>query len=252
MKLKRQIIFTLGFMLMIFPSLAQEENIHKTKIIPKEKSEEVNLIKIYKESIESISNISIGGNLQRYNIIFPKYEPINLLQNRYDMNNITTYIKNTFHLDYNRGRSLYFSKKQFVYLEKESKNYQSLSSYISAYGALGWKINDNLSIKGGILAIKQFSGTSPSATDRSGVKFILDYKLNENANFNLWGQYLTKDNSNNSKSSNLTLMPQTGVGASATIKIGEKSKIGVATQYQEVNQFNKGNYQTKGKLQLNF
>lgn len=48
------------------------------------------------------------------------------------------------------------------------------------------------------------------------------------------------------------LLPQTGVGASATVHLGGGSQFGVGAEYQYDKQKEKWNYNSGGKLKLNF
>ena len=109
-----------------------------------------------------------------------------------------------------------------------------MSSYISMYGALEWRINEQISVRGGLLAVKQFSGIKSFGTECSGIQFNLNYRLDEKAKFNVWGLYLSKYDSNNPKFSDF-FMPQTSTEASATLKISKNAEIGVTTQYQIIN-----------------
>lgn len=142
-----------------------------------------------------------------------------------------------------------FYKKMFFYLEGEQKRYLNLASYNLAYMALGWRFNSKLNVTGGLLAIKQFSNHLPYGTDRSGVRFNLNYSITNQLDFNMWGQYIT-GSSINSPTDNL--LPQTGTGASMVLNLGGGSQFGVGAEYQRDVKKEKWNYNAGGKLKLNF
>lgn len=240
MRLHQETLLFFGFMLMVLPSLAQENSGYKN-------------ITIQNESFKS------GYTLKGYDNIIKLDEKISIIDNTISPSKIE-FIKTPISgniqtesalYNYNRSGNLPLSKSLFIHLDRDKRIYQGLASYVSIEGALGWRINDHISITGGLLAIKQFSGIRPYATGRSGVRFTLNYKVNERASLNIWSQYITSYNSTEPKFSDM-LMPQTSTGASATLKIGENSQIGITTQYQEINPSVKVNYESQGTFQLKF
>ena len=151
--------------------------------------------------------------------------------------------------DYTNNAIFPVYKRMFLFLEGEKCTYQNFAGYTSMQGALGLKLNNHFSITGGLLAIKQFSVLSPYGFDRSGVKFILNYNLNDKTNFSIWNQYITTGDNKVPDNSNL-FMPQTGSGAAAAFKFGKNSQIGVSTQYQFDDQQKKWSQESKAKVQL--
>lgn len=155
----------------------------------------------------------------------------------------------SFFSDYSRNDIFAISKHTFIFLEGEKYTYQNLGSYISAFGAVGLKINSKLSIMGGLLALKQFTGMHSS--DRSGTRFLFRYQLNDRVNFDIWGQYLT-DVLNDASRSSYRLLPKTEAGAAATMKIGNNSQVGVTTRYQYDPYKEKWNSESSGNVKINF
>ena len=155
----------------------------------------------------------------------------------------------SFFSDYSRNDIFAISKHTFIFLEGEKYTYQNLGSYISAFGAVGLKINSKLSIMGGLLALKQFTGMHSS--DRSGTRFLFRYQLNDRVNFDILGQYLT-DVLNDASRSSYRLLPKTEAGAAATMKIGNNSQVGVTTRYQYDPYKEKWNSESSGNVKINF
>lgn len=151
--------------------------------------------------------------------------------------------------DYSRNDIFAISKHTFIFLEGEKYTYQNLGSYISVFGAVGLKINSKLSIMGGLLALKQFTGMHSS--DRSGTRFLFRYQLSDRVNFDIWGQYLT-DVLNDASRSSYRLLPKTEAGAAATMKIGNNSQVGVTTRYQYDPYKEKWNSESSGNVKINF
>lgn len=256
MRLYQEILLIFAFVLMVLPSLAQEYNEYKNITIPKEsfKSDytfqrDNNIIE-FNKSISIIDNTRLTIEANSIKTFFLNQSQIPYTLSDYNRYNPSNYNRSNFS-DYSISGNLPISKSLFVHLERDKRTYHGLSSYTSIHGAFGLRINDRISITGGLLVIKQSSAMNSYTTDRFGVRFNLNYKMNDKINFNLWGQSLTKDNSNSSKQYDL-MMPKTSTGVSAILKIGENSQIGVTTQYQEVNPIVKGSYESKGKFQLKF
>ena len=150
---------------------------------------------------------------------------------------------------YNKDGTYPIHKNLFILLAAEREAYLNLASYNLAHAALGWQINKNISLTGGLLAIKQFTNNSPFATDRSGAKFSFNYSINGNAKLNIWGQYLS--DSHQSSHTDFSL-PQTGTGGSATLNLGGGSRVGIEAEYQYDKLNKQWNYQSEGKVSLNF
>ncbi len=235
MKASRKILLIFGFTLIVISSLAQEITTYKNIETNHNLSSSHSLIG-YEEAIELNKYFSIINNSTKVIELEPikKYSsaPIQMPYTLTDGN-------------------LHLSNRTFIYLESDRYSNLGLSSYISTHVALGWRVNDRMDITGGVLAIKEFSVARGYTTNRSGVKFNLRYRVNEDASINIWRQYISKDDLNTAKYYNM-VTPKTNSGVSVTIKISENSQIGVSTQYQEVNLLNSGNYESKGKFQLKF
>lgn len=142
-----------------------------------------------------------------------------------------------------------FYKKMFFYLEGGQECYLHLASYHFVYMALGWRLNGQLDITGGMLAVKEFTSQFSYGADRSGTRFTLRYRMTEGLDFNVWGQCLA-----GSSISSLSgyRFPQTGTGASMTLNFGGGSQVGVGTEYQYDERKEKWGCQSGGKLKLNF
>ena len=140
-------------------------------------------------------------------------------------------------------------KKMFFYLENEQKQYLNLASYNLVYFALGLQHNNKLDLTGGLLVVKQFTNRSPYAVGRSGARFNLNYSITNQLDFNIWGQYLT-DSFLNSPAD--VMLPQTGTGASMVLNLGGGSQFGINAEYQYDDKKKKWNYNSGGKLKLNF
>jgi len=243
MKLMR-LLSLLGFFLITLQLLAQTEDPQKTLNIRKKSSESIPTQNYNKEN----SNYKIGAD----KIGLEKMEKpkIPITKDSIQINfNVQPTVQLALPPDYINNAIFPIYKRMFLFLEGEKCTYQNFAGYTSMQGALGLKLNNHFSITGGLLAIKQFSVLLPYGFDRSGVKFILNYNLNDKANFSIWNQYITDGDNKVANNSNL-LMPQTGSGASAAFKIGKNSQIGVSTQYQFDDQQKKWNQESKAKVQL--
>jgi len=236
-----RILSFLGFLLMTLSLLAQTEHTNKT-------------LKIHKESISVLNYSKENSN---YKIDTDKIDiakinrlkiPITKDSIQFDFNDQPT-AQPLALPDYTKNAIFPIYKRLFLFLESEKYNYQNFAGYTSMQGALGLRLNNHFSITGGLLAIKQFSGLVPYGFDRSGVKFILNYNLNDKANFSIWNQYITDGDNKVANNSNL-FMPQTGSGAAAAFKIGKNSQIGVSTQYQFDDQQKKWSQESNAKVQL--
>ena len=242
MKLMR-ILSLLGFLLITLPLLAQTEDTNKT-------------LKIREKSQESIPTLNYNKENSNYKmdaekIGFEKMEKPKISITK-DSIQINFNEQPTVQLalpDFINNAIFPIYKRLFLFLEGEKCTYLNFAGYTSMQGALGLKLNNHFSITGGLLAIKQFSVLLPYGFDRSGVKFILNYNLNDKANFSIWNQYITDGDDKVANNSNL-FMPQTGSGAAAAFKIGKNSQIGVSTQYQFDDQQKKWSQESKAKVQL--
>jgi len=242
MKLMRTLSL-LGFLLITLPSLAQTEDTNKTLKSPEKSPESIPALNYNKEN----SNYKMDAD----KIGFEKMEKPKIPINK-DSIQINFNVQPTVQLDlpdYINNAIFPIYKSLFLFLEGEKCTYHNFACYTSMQGALGLKLNNHFSITGGLLAIKQFSVLLPYGLDRSGVKFILNYNLNDKVNFSIWNQYITEGDYKVYNYSNL-FMPQTGSEAAATLKIGKNSQIGVSTQYQFDDQQKKWNQESKAKVQL--
>lgn len=242
MKLMR-ILSLLGFWLITLPLLAQTEDTNKT-------------LKIREKSPESIPTLNYSKENSNYKmdaekIGFEKMEKpkIPITKDSIQINFNEQPTVQLALLDYINNAIFPIYKHLFLFLEGEKCTYLNFAGYTSMQGALGLKLNNHFSITGGLLAIKQFSALLPYGFDRSGVKLILNYNLNDKANFSIWNQYITDGDNKVANNSNL-FMPQTGSGAAAAFKIGKNSQIGVSTQYQFDDQQKKWSQESKAKVQL--
>ena len=242
MKLMR-ILSLFGFILMALPLLAQTEDTNNT-IKPRKKSS---------DNIQTLNYNNANSNykMDADKIAFEKMEKPQL-SNPKDSIQLNFNEQSTVQPvlpDYINNATFPVYKHLFLFLEGERCTYLNFAGYTSMQGALGLKLNNHFSITGGLLAIKQFSALLPYGLDRSGVKFILNYNLNDKANFSIWNQYITDGDNKVANNSNL-FMPQTGSGAAAAFKIGRNSQIGISTQYQFDDQQKKWNQESKAKVQL--
>ena len=243
MKLMR-ILSLLGFLLITLPLLAQTDDTNKTLKIREKIPESIPALNYNKEN----SNYKMDAD----KIGFEKMEKpkIPITKDSIQINfNVQPTVQLDLPQDYINNAIFPIYKHLFLFLEGEKCTYQNFAGYTSMQGALGLKLNKHFSITGGLLAIKQFSVLLPYGFDRSGVKFILNYNLNDKANFSIWNQYITDGDNKVANNSNL-FMPQTGSGAAAAFKIGRNSQIGVSTQYQFDDQQKKWSQESNAKVQL--
>ena len=244
MKLIR-ILSLFAFLLLTLPLLAQTEPANKT-------------LKIRKESLGSIPTLNNNKENSSYKMDAAKMDTDKINKSRIIISkdsfvqinfNGQTSVQLSTLPDYIHNSTFPINKRLFLFLEGEKCTYLNFAGYTLLQGAFGVKLNSHFSITGGLLAIKQFSGLLPYGIDRSGMKVILNYNLNDKANFSIWNQYITDCDSKAADNSNL-FMSQTGSGATATLKIGKNSQIGLSTQYQFDDQQKKWSQESKAKVQL--
>lgn len=240
MQLKEALLI-FGLLLPALPLQAQSEHTLTEVNIYDKLPESSRLLIPSKEQIKigaeySVSESSFMDPVSDYSGYYPL--PVQMRPNTF-----------SFFSDYSRNDIFAISKHTFIFLEGEKYTYQNLGSYISAFGAVGLKINSKLSIMGGLLALKQFTGMHSS--DRSGTRFLFRYQLNDRVNFDIWGQYLT-DVLNDASRSSYRLLPKTEAGAAATMKIGNNSQVGVTTRYQYDPYKEKWNSESSGNVKINF
>ena len=244
MKLMRMLSLP-GFLLMSLPLLAQTEPANKTPKILNERVGSIPALNYNKENSSYKMDADIIDinqiNKPRVTISKDSFVQINF--------NGQTSVQLSTLPDYIHNSTFPINKRLFLFLEGEKCTYLNFAGYTLLQGAFGVKLNSHFSITGGLLAIKQFSALLPYGLDRSGVKFILNYNLNDKANFSIWNQYITDGDNKVANNSNL-FMPQTGSGAAAAFKIGRNSQIGISTQYQFDDQQKKWNQESKAKVQL--
>lgn len=232
--MKRITVLMIGSIFIAMQAIAQTEN-KKELIIKDKRLENIDLINKLIQSI-GIENKALPID----------HPALSSSLDSTTMSNVNHKLNLT---DYNRNGIFPLYKRLFVFLEGEQKSYLNLASYNLAHAALGWEINNRLSLRGGLLAVKQFTNNSLHGIDRSGAKFNINYFATDRLEFTIWGQYLT----DNYQISNVGyLLPQTSLGASATIHLGGGSQFGVGAEYQYDKQKEKWDFQSGGKLLLNF
>lgn len=233
--MKRKILLTIGCAVVAFQVMAQTEN--KKKILSKEKKQTT----INQEFINTpIQPIGIDTKMMLPDHKEPKTS-FDTTTHRLRLNLPPVY--------YGNHAVFPFYKRMFFYLEGDQKQYLNLASYNMAYMALGWRFNSKLNVTGGLLAIKQFSNHLPYGTDRSGVRFNLNYAITNQLDFNMWGQYITGSSINSPVD---VMLLQTGTGASMVLNLGGGSQFGVGAEYQRDDRKEKWNYNAGGKLKLKF
>lgn len=232
--MKRITVMIIGSMFIAIQAIAQTEN--EKKLITKDKQlENIDFINKPLQSI-GLENKVLPID---HPALSPSLDSITMSNVNYKLN----------FMNYSQNGIFPLYKQLFVFLEGERKSYLNLASYNLAHAALGWQINNRLSLRGGLLAVKQFTNNTLHGTDRSGAKFNINYFALEWLEFNIWGQYLTNSYQNSQID---FLLPQTSGGASATVHLGGGSQFGVGTEYQYDKQKEKWNYNSGGKLKLNF
>jgi len=242
MKLIR-ILSLLGFLLTSLPLLAQTEYTNKTYQISKKSPESIPALNYNQENSSYKMDADTIGfeKMEKPQITIAKDSiPVNFNEQA------TVQLTSS---DYLHNATFAIYKGLFLFLEGEKCTYPYFAGYTSMQGALGLRINQHFSITGGLLTIKQFSELLPFGFDRSGLKFILNYNLNDKTNFSIWNQYITDSDNKGANNSNL-FMPQTGSGAAAAFKIGKSSQLGISTQYQFDDQQKKWSQESKANIQL--
>lgn len=237
----KEALFILGLLLPALPLQAQSEHT-LTEVDTYDKAPESSGLLIpSKEQIKigaeySVSESSLMDLVSDYSGYYPL--PVQMPPNTI-----------SFFSDYSRNDIFAISKHTFIFLEGEKYTYQNLGSYILAFGAVGLRINNKLSIMGGLLALKQLTGIH--SLDRSGTRFLFRYQLSDRVNFDIWGQYLT-DVLKDASCFSYRLLPKTEAGAAATMKIGNNSQVGVTTWYQYDPYKEKWNSESSGNVKINF
>lgn len=115
--------------------------------------------------------------------------------------------------------------------------------------AMGYRVGRKLNLSGGVLAIKQFTNHESYGIDRTGLRLNLSYSITKELDFNIWGQYIT---SSPIRTPSDFLLPQTGTGASVMLDLGGGSQLGIGAAYQYDDKKERWDYQSGGKLKLNF
>lgn len=233
--MKREIALIFGSLFMIMQVMAQTQTEQKLIINDKQQMD-------YRE-LKMNPTQNIGVEQQTLPINQPASRP------SLDAGMMSRIKYNPTLFNYNKDGTYPIHKNLFILLAVERKAYLNLVSYRLAHAALGWQINENIALTGGLLAIKQFTNNSPFGTDRSGAKFSFNYSINGNVKLNIWGQYLSDSHQNSYTDFSL---PQTGTGGSATLNLGGGSRVGVETEYQYDKLNKQWNYQSEGKVSLNF
>lgn len=145
--------------------------------------------------------------------------------------------------------TLSLGKRLFFQLEAEHEQYPNLASFHAAYMAMGYRVGRKLNLSGGVLAIKQFTNHESYGIDRTGLRLNLSYSITKELDFNIWGQYIT---SSPIRTPSDFLLPQTGTGASVMLDLGGGSQLGIGAAYQYDDKKERWDYQSGGKLKLNF
>lgn len=153
------------------------------------------------------------------------------------------------HQYYGNNAILPFTNKIYFYLESDNKRYINLTNYNLAYLAIGSQLNSNLSLTGGLIAMRQYMNASRQGSDRSGVRLNLNYAITTQLAFKIWGEYIT-GSSIDSPLDNL--LPQTGIGSSLILNLGGGSQLDIGAEYRKDENKEKWNYNAGGKLKLNF
>lgn len=233
--MKRKMIFLIGCVLLTVQSIAQTENFQKD--LPKERKQ------------SAINKELRNNSLQPIGVDTMLFSP--KLKGAKSAIDTTIVSKLNIQLPPHYGNKVIFPfhKKMFFYLENEQKQYLNLASYNLIYSALGFRCNNKLDLTGGLLIMKQFTNRSPHAIGRSGTRFNLNYSITNQLDFNIWGQYLTGSIFNSPTDA---MLPQTGAGASMVLNLGGGSQFGIDTKCQYDDKEKKWNYNSGGKLKLNF
>lgn len=232
--MKRKVFFIIGCVFITIQVMAQSENKHKTLT----KDRKPTSVKSINKPIQPIKSET--------KLLLPEYME---LKSSHDTALYNTNAPNILPVNYNHTDIFPLYKRWFIFLEGDQKQYLNLASCNLAYMALGFRFNKKLNITGGLLAMKQFTNASLYGIDRSGTRFNLNYALTNQLEFNLWGQYLTGSTLENPTDN---FLPQTGTGASMVLYLGTGSQIGFGAQYQYDNKKDKWNYQSGGKVSVNF
>lgn len=233
--MKREIALIFGSLFMVMQVMAQTETEKKFIIDDK----------------QQIDNREVGINPIQNIGVEHKSLPINhqALQPALEAGIMSSANYNPILFNYNQKGTYPIHKNLFILLAAERKAYLNLASYKLAHAAMGWQMNKDISLTAGLLAIKQFTNNSPFGTDRSGAKFSFNYSIHGNVELNIWGQYLSDSHQGSYTDFSL---PQTGTGGSATLNLGGGSRVGVETEYQYDKLNKQWNYQSEGKVSLNF
>ena len=233
--MKRITVLIIGSMLLTIQAVAQIEK--KKDITIRDKKQTIN---------RELLNIPIQSIGIENKALQPDYPSVKSGMDSTAFHGIDLRVTS---VNYNNSGIFPFHKRMFFYLEGGQKQYLNLASYNLAYMALGFRLNSKLNLTGGILAIKQFVNYVPYGIDRSGLRFNLNYVITNQLDFNMWGQYLIGSSMNSYVD---YLLPQTGTGASMVLNFGGGSQFGVGVEYLYDEKKEKWNYQSGGKLKLNF
>ncbi|WP_270516602.1 hypothetical protein [Sanguibacteroides sp. AM78-02pH3A] len=228
--MKRKILFIIACVLMTIQAMAQNEK--KKEILSIEKKTTMNKpISLIKSSHKLFPTDHKGLKTIFYNRATGK-EDIRL-----------------FPVNYRHAGLYSFNKRLFVFLAGEQKQYLNLASYNLAYMALGWRLNNKLSLTGGVLAIKQFTNASLYGADRSGIRFNLDYSITDRLECRIRGQYFIGSALNTPVD---FLFPRSGIETSIILNLGGGSQIGIGSQYLYDNKKEKWSYQSGGNVSVKF
>lgn len=148
--------------------------------------------------------------------------------------------------DYHMVGRKSLSEHLFINLEGSRHIYDGFAESLTAQVGIGVAIAHNLSLTGGVLAIKESAKNWSNGSNRTGMQLKVNYNVTDQFELSVWGQYISPTTNSSA------LFPQikTGTGAGATFRVG-KSQIGVTTQYQFDDKQQKWDYESKGKIVMN-
>ncbi len=231
----RKILLLIGCVLITVQASAQSEN-------KKENKSEVKKDTTYHGSAY-IPNLSIREDAKP---LLPDHPQAEFAFDRVRNDDLKTAFTSIY---YNNKSIFPFKKRIFVILKGEKIQYLNLANYNLAHISIGFRLTDKIFATTGLLAIKQFTSHSVYGVDRSGSSFGLHYTFTNQLELKIWARYLS---STPFHSPTDFLFPQTGTGASMTLKLGEGSQVDIGSQYQYDPKKEKWNYQSGGKISINF
>lgn len=148
--------------------------------------------------------------------------------------------------DYHMVGRTSLSEHMFINLDGSRHTYDGFAESLTSQVGIGVAITHNLSLTGGVLAIRESAKNWSNVSNRTGIQLKVNYNVTDQFYLSVWGQYVSPTTNSSA------LFPQikTGTGAGATFRVG-KSQIGVTTQYQFDDKQQKWDYESKGKIVMN-